>query len=164
MHKINDIVVYKKDVCKIVEIRKNHLNNEDYYIMIPLADESLKLDVPVSNRCGFIRELITKEEALELIKKIPLIEPITNNDKLLEQEYKSLLNNGSHEDLIKIIKTTYLRNEERKNNKKKISDKDNYYFNQAEKYLYTEFSVSLNMSFDETKEFVINKVKNELTK
>ena len=35
-----------------------------------------------------------------------------------------------------------------------------YYFNLAEKYLYNEFSVVLNLSYDETKEYVINSVNN----
>ena len=49
------------------------------------------------------------------------------------------------------------------NNKKKTSDKDSNYFNRAEKYLYNELSIALNMTFDETKEYVISKVQ-ELVK
>ena len=33
------------------------------------------------------------------------------------------------------------------------------YFNKAEKYLYNELSIALNMSFDETKDYIINKLK-----
>ena len=36
--------------------------------------------------------------------------------------------------------------------------KDTNYFNQAEKYLYNEFSVVLGMSYDDTKQYVIDKV------
>ena len=64
-----------------------------------------------------------------------------------------------YEDLIKIIKTTYLRNKERIDNNKKIGGTDDEYFKQAEKYLYNEFSVALNMSYDDTKKYVIDKVK-----
>lgn len=64
MFKINDYVVYKKEVCKIIDIRKNHMNNMDYYILIPVFDESLKIDVPTNNRCGFLRELLSKDEVL----------------------------------------------------------------------------------------------------
>jgi len=158
MYKIGDAVVYKKDVCKIVDIKRSHLNNEDYYIMIPLDDPSLKIDVPASNRCGYIRDIISKNEVLKLIKEIPRIKTIDSQDKLLEQEYKRLMTTYNHRDLISIIKTSYLRNKEKEKNKKKLSDKDNYYFNQAEKYLYNEFSVALNMSFEETKNFVIQEV------
>ena len=72
------------------------------------------------------------------------------------------MQNRTHEDLIKIIKTTYLRNKERIDNNKKTTDKDNHYFNQAELYLYNEFSVVLNLTYDETKEYVLNAV-NKLT-
>ena len=161
MYKINDYVVYKKDVCKVGNIRHNDVNNKDYYILIPVSDDSLKIDVPVDNTIGNIRSLITKEEIDKLIKKMKEIPVINNNTKLIENDYKELLKEGSYEGLIKIIKTTYLRNKEREENKKKKGDKDNYYFNLAEKYLYTEFSIVLNKSFDETKEYVINAVESE---
>jgi len=77
---------------------------------------------------------------------------------MMEYEYKNLLSSGSHEDLVKIIKTTYLRNKERIDNKKKISDKDNRYFQLAEKYLYNEFSIVLGLTIEDTKEYVIDKV------
>ena len=65
---------------------------------------------------------------------------------------------GGHENLIKIIKTTYLRNKERLDNNKKIGEKDQHYFEKAEEYLYNELAVVLNMSYDNTKDYVIKKV------
>lgn len=164
MYKANDYLVYKKDVCKVKEIKKNKLNGLDYYILVPIDDDSLIIDVPTDNRMGYIKDIITKKEAEKLINSIPQIEPLSNiEDKYIENRYKDLIYNGTREDLIRIIKTTYLRNEERTKNKKKISDKDFNYFNKAEKYLYNELSIALNMSFDETKNYIISKVK-ELTK
>ena len=60
--------------------------------------------------------------------------------------------------MIKIIKTTYLRNKERLDNNKKISDIDDKYFNMAEKYLYKEFAIVLNMTYEDTKNYVIKMV------
>ena len=68
--------------------------------------------------------------------------------------FTQLLNTDNHENLVKIIKTTYLRNENRINNKKKISDKDDKYFNLAEKYLYNELSISLNETIENIKEYI----------
>lgn len=120
MYKIDDYLVYKKDVCRVKDIRKNNLNGIDCYILVPIDDLSLKIDVPIDNRNGLIRDIINKEETLKLINSIPQIEPLKNiDDRNIEKEYKELIYNGSHYDLIKIIKTTYLRNVERINNKKK---------------------------------------------
>ena len=160
MYKKNDYLVYRKDVCKVREIKRNKINGLDYYILVPIDDDTLIIDVPVDNRMGWIRDIISKGNAEKLINNIPKIEPLQNiEDKYIENTYKNLINNGTLEDLIKIIKTTYLRNEERVNNKKKTSDKDTNYFNKAEKYLYNELSVALNMTFDETKEYIISKVQ-----
>lgn len=76
------------------------------------------------------------------------------NEENLEVQYKDMLNTGNHKDLIKIIKTTYLRNEDRVNSKKRISEKDSTYFKLAEKYLYNELAISLNMTVDEVKDYI----------
>jgi len=158
MYNIGDYIVYRKDVCKVVGIKKNHFNNMDYYILEPMDDNSLRLDVPVDNRCGYLRDLVSKEDIDKIINNIPNIEVIGIRDKSIENVYKKLMTSGKHEDLIKIIKTTYLRNQERVENNRKVSDKDTNYFNQAEKYLYSEFSIVLDMSYEDTKQYVINKV------
>ena len=62
---------------------------------------------------------------------------------------------NKQEDLIKIIKTTYLRNKEREETGKKIADKDQTFFEQAEKYLYNELSIALNMNYQEIKNYII---------
>lgn len=155
MYNIGDYVLYKRDVCKVKNIKKRE--NVDYYELEPIDDNSLKIEIPVNNK--LIKDLIDKEEIKQLITKISSIDIIECNDKLLESEYKKLLSTGNKEDLIRIIKTTYLRNKERLDNKKKISDKDNTYFQKAERILYNEFSIVLNMTYDETKEYIINQVE-----
>ena len=126
MYNINDFVVYKKDVCKIKNITTK--NNTEYYVMEPIDDNSLKIQIPINADNIFLRNLKTKNEIESLIKNIPNISIIENGDKMIENEYKKLLDTGTFEDLIKIIKTTYLRNKERMDNKKKMSDKDSIYF------------------------------------
>ena len=156
MYKIGDFVVYKRDVCKIVNIKNEKGIN--YYILVPIDDDTLKITVDVNN--NFIRSIKTKEESESLIKDILNIDVINTDDKNLENEYKKLLSSGSLEDLVKIIKTTYLRNKERMDNHKKIGEKDDNYFKKAEKLLYNELSISLNMSYEDTKNYIINKVNN----
>lgn len=160
MFKVGDYVVYRKDVCVVNEINEKLYRDKDYYQLIPVNDESLKLDVPVSN--NNIRSLISRDDINEIINSIPDIDVLEDNDKYIENEYKNLMLSGSHRNLIKIIKTTYLRNKKRLDNKKKVTDKDNNYFHMAEKYLYTEFSIVLGLSYEDTKKYVIDKVENLL--
>lgn len=159
MYKVGDYVVYKREVCEVISIKEKEFMDMDYYVLVPISDNTLKIDVPVNNKMGYLRPLITKKEVEDIIKTIPNIKPIISTDRLIENEYRNLLNTNKHEDLIKIIKTTYLRNKERLDNNKKIGGKDDEYFKQAEKYLYSEFSIVLGMNYDETKKYVIEKVK-----
>lgn len=156
MFKINDHVIYNHEVCKIIDITKR--NNREYYSLVPLSDDSLKINIPTDN-INNIKKLISKKYALELIDNIKNINPIDIDNKQIEAEYKKLLHSNNHEDLVKIIKTTYLRNEIRNNNKKKLSDTDQHYFLLAEKYLYNELSVVLDMSCKEVKEYIIKKME-----
>lgn len=159
MYNVGEYVVYKKDVCKIVAINEKKFMDMDYYELVPFNDETLKIDVPVNNKMGYLRPLISKEEVDRIIKNMPNIKPIESQDRLIENEYRNLLNTNKHEDLVKIIKTTYLRNKERIDNNKKIGGKDDEYFKQAENYLYNEFSIVLGMSYEDTKKYVIEKVE-----
>ena len=114
--------------------------------MSTIDDDSLIIKVPVEASC-YLREVVSKKEANDLISQIPSIDMIDADDKDLEYDYKRLLDEGTLENLVKIIKTAYLRNQERLNQKKKIGEKDDNYFQLAEKRLYNELSVSLDLTF-----------------
>ena len=159
MFKIGDFLIYKGDLCELKDIKKNESMNFDYYILSPVKDKSLTVSIPVDNKSGFLRKVISKEQVEEIIKKIPDIKVIENEDRMIEREYKILLSTDDHLDLIKIIKTTFARNEERRIAGKKIGDKDINYFKKAEQILYNEFSVALGLSYEETKKYVTEKVE-----
>ena len=146
-----DYIVYRKETCKIIE------KEDGYYRLVPVNDTSIKYKVPVDS--NFLKKVITKEEIDRLLLEIPEINTIDLGEKQIEQEYKELMKSGTHEDLVKIIKTSYLRNQIRILNNKRISEIDDEYYRRAEKYLYEEIGIVLNLSFENTKEYIINKLK-----
>ena len=161
MYKKGEYVVYRHDVCRVNDIKGR--SGKIYYVMAPIDDESLTINIPVEDKMGFLRDIISIDKANELIRKIPKINPIEDiNEKNIEGEYKELLNDGGYENLVRIIKTTYLRNESRVNNKKKASEKDTTYFDLAEKYLYNELSIALNMTVNEVKNYIFKIVNDNI--
>lgn len=159
MFQIHDYVVYQRKVCEIVDMKESKYHNSTCYVLVPMDDPSLKIQVPVDNPLGAIRPLLSKEEVEQLIQNIPHIPVLDCNDKMMDNHYKELLHSGKLEDLVCIIKTTYLRNQERVLHNKKIGDKDHTYFEMAERYLYQELSIVLNMSYEDTKQYVIDQVE-----
>lgn len=156
MKNVGDYIVYQKDVCKIVKIMENPFSHVLCYSLVPLRDESLKLSVPVTNQS--IRELMSKEDVENLILKIRDIPVITITEGQIENEYKRILSNGTPEDLVAIIKTTYERNQRRIDRNKKTSDKDSRYLELAENYLYYEIATVLEKTFDDAKKYVLERV------
>ena len=154
MYKVGDYVIYNHDVCKVIGF--NSFRNRDYYVLNSTIDSSLKINVPIDN-CN-VRGLISRHGVDELIKRIPSISVIDICNKNIDNLYKELINDGSYDSLISIIKTAYLINKDRVDNNKKVRDKDLYYFKLAESYLYNELSIVLGMSFDQVKEYVVSEV------
>lgn len=72
---------------------------------------------------------------MKLIEEIPTIEIIEINDKNIESIYKQYINSSDLRDLVKIIKTTYLRNEDRLKSKRKIGEIDDQYFKKSRKII-----------------------------
>ena len=159
MYKINDYVIYGKDVCQVKGIELKKYNDKDYYLLIPVNDDTLKLEVPVEDPNNKLRNLIKKEELKNLINKIPEIETVDVEEKFLESEYKKLLSTGNEEDLVKVIKTTYLRNKQRENDNKRKAEIDTVYFKEAENTLYAQLSAILDMSMDDAKTYFIQKIE-----
>ena len=154
MYKEDDYLIYCKQVCRVEKLEER--DGIKYYILRPIKDESLKIQIPTTT--DKIRDIISKEELDKLLDKIPEIELIDTDKKYLESTYRQLLQNGTHEDLIRIIKTTYLNNQERLAKKKKVTETDKNYFELAEECLYEEFSITLGKDIDATRNYVISKV------
>ena len=158
MLKVGEYVIYQEQVCQIKEQKINEFTHLESFILVPMTDSSLKVNVPIDN--PNIKNLMTKQEIEDLLAKIKTIPLIEVDDKLLETEYKKLFHSGNREDLVKIIKTTYRRNQARINNNKKTSEKDTHYFTLAENLLYSEIAAVLKISLEEAKEYVLQNVHN----
>ena len=135
-------------ICKIENIL--YLNPQDakndklYYLIKPIEDEKEKIYVPVSNSDSRLRLCLTKEEAWDLLKRIPEIPAAwINNEKMREQNYKEAVKTNDPEALVAIIKMIYQRKQQRLAQGKKCTATDARYFQIAENLLYTELGVAL---------------------
>lgn len=96
MRNVGDYIVFRKDVCEIVDIKENPFNHVMSYTLIPITDQSLKMNIPIDN--ASIRDLMTMDELNTLINEMRDIPIIEVEDKQLENEYKRLLNEGTNYD------------------------------------------------------------------
>ncbi|MCI9341205.1 MAG: hypothetical protein HFG94_11250 [Dorea sp.] len=165
MFKIGDYVAhYKEGVCEVTSIGKLDISCSDkkkeYYTLKPLYDAGGTLYTPVENEKRQIREVITSEEAQALIEDMLNIETIgVTDEKRREISYKEALLRNQCRDWVAIIKTSYTRKMKRIASGKKVINVDDKYLNIAEKFLYGELAVALDMPKDEVKGYITDYLK-----
>lgn len=126
-----------------------------YYTLLPYYVKGGVIFTPVDNEKVIMRPVLTKEEVLEIINDIPNIDNLwLPDDKKRELEYKEAIRKSDCRELIKIIKTIYLRKQSRIAEGKKVTAADEKYSRIAEDNLYGELAISLGMSKEEAKEYM----------
>ena len=158
MFDIGETIIHKRDICEVVDILEKYRDDGDYYKLRVLDDSGVTIYSPIENTFGLLRRPISKADALELIENIPDIEPVQLSKMNVGQEYKALVDSGKHADLVRVIKTSYLRREEKEAVRKKPGENDRIYFRLAEQVLYDELAVSLGMTFTQARDFVMSRV------
>lgn len=165
MFEIGEYIIYgTKGVCQVMDITTMNLDgvpkDTKYYILQPWNQSGSRIFVSVDNQKTIMRKILTKEEANALIDKIPEIEEIwVDNDKVREEKYKECIRTCECSELVRIIKTLYLRREERLKAGKKITTTDERYLKLAEEHLYTELSVALDIPVENMEKYITEKVE-----
>lgn len=157
------VVSGNKGVCVVEDITKLDISGVDkereYYILKPIYMSGSTVYVPVDTADSSLRRILSREEADRLIQGIPDIPLITiANDKLLEQEYRGCIRTNDCAELIRIIKTIYLRRQKRLEAGRKVTAVDAKYFRMAEDNLYGELAISLQIPRTEVESYIAGKM------
>ncbi len=163
MFKVNDYVVYGlTGVCQITDIRRDeHISNDEtqYYVLNPVYDSNMTIMVPVNNQNISMRSIITKDDALSLIAKMPEMESVwINDERQRNANFKAALRSGNNEEWVKIIRTLYLEKEARSAIGKKLTKTEEDIMNKAETQLNQEFSIVLDISPDEVVPYILEHI------
>lgn len=164
MFEIGDFIVYGNNgICEVKDITtismKDAPKDRLYYLLSPLHRKESKIFTPVDNGKTVMRAVLTKEEADALIDDIPDIEELwVSNDKLREEKYKETMRSCECRNWIKIIKTLYLRKQERIAQGKKTTAMDDRYLRMAEDNLYSELAFALGIPRDEMNQYILKRM------
>lgn len=162
-----DLVVYgRSGICEVTEVTTMKMDGVPkdrlYYILELYRDKAGRIFTPVDNQKVVMRSVISEEEATALIDRMPEIEELwITNDKLREAKYKECMNTCQCIEWIKIIKTLYLRRQQRVAQGKKITAIDERYLKMAEGSLYAELSIALGIPENEMEAYIINRLEEQ---
>lgn len=165
MFEKGEYVVYAgSGICRVDDITRLDMAGIDkkklYYDFTPLHMAGSKIYSPVDSDRVTIRKVLTEEEAHQLIDEIPEIEELwVGNEKMREEKYKEALLTCSCRDLVKIIKTLYLRKQERLSQGKKITVIDERYLKMAEDNLYSELAFAMDKEKNEMAGIIADRIE-----
>ncbi len=166
MFQVNDLVVFgTHGVCKVKAVGNLNMSAADedrlYYTLKPLYEtQQSAVYTPVDNCKAPMRAASTREEALKLIDRIPIIDTVwVIDDRQREGMYREIMLKNECTGWIQIIKTLYLKKQKRLAEGKKFTAKDDFYFKLAEDLLYGELAAVLEMSLTGIKDIIVNRVK-----
>lgn len=160
MFSIGDKIMYGSEgAFTVAEYTSSPIDKNDprqFYVLRPVHGPAGNVIItPVDNERIKMRPVMSRNEALALIDKIPSIPLLTvENEKKRRDTYRQALSGATCEDLVSIIKTVKARKEELIKNKKRISESDNDYETKARFCFYGELSISLDLPLDSIEAFI----------
>lgn len=170
MFKKGDYVVYgSSGICEVAEVTTMNMEgipkDRLYYVLCPYHQTGSRIFTSVENQKIKMRKILTKEEAEQLIQEIPSMETILiSNDKLREERFKEGIRSCECREWVRVIKTLYLRIQERVAQGKKIPATDEKYKKLAEKNLYAELSFVLKVPEKEMEDYITKRLAFVTTK
>ncbi len=166
MFQEGDYIVYRNTgVCRVEKIGipedfPSAAQDVQYYHLAPVRGSGI-IYIPTDSKV-FMRAIITKEEALDLIASIPAVEEqpdYSKDQKALAEHYKTLLQSHDCASLVQLIKNIYRKNRELNERGKTTGKTDQQYMKQAEALLHEELSVALDIPFDEVPAYIRKQVE-----
>lgn len=164
MYKKDDIVMYaSQGVCKITDIVTQEVCNQssEYYVLQPVYSNTARVYVPVSNEnlTGKMRRVLSKEELDNMIDSIPdVADEWIENDHARKEHYKEIISGSDRFSLICMIRELYMHKELLAQQGKKLHASDERFFKEAEKILYEEFALVLNIDTKDVLAYIKNRL------
>ena len=160
VYKVGDMVMYGSfGICKVTAIEKRDLTGEEqeYYILKHINSEKNIFYVPTNNDTALskMHPICSKAEVDELISHMNSEGLIwIDNDIKRKEEYSRIIKDADKYEIIRLIKTLYLRRKQLAESGKKLRSTDENYLSLAENMLFEEFAFALNIDRSEVVEYI----------
>ena len=160
MFQKNDYVFYESEgICLVSDILRSPLDgmpkDKEYYLLRPIYSRNGVLYVPVDNDKIYMRAILKKEEAEELVSEIPKLEEIEAEDsKELRATYVELLQSHLPQNWVRILKTVRARLQNSIAKGQRLSDTERNVAENAKRFLHSELALALNLQENEVEDYI----------
>ncbi len=162
MFNVGDLIVYGGvGICRVEGVGKlahpipGQDKNRLYYTMRPLREGGV-VYTPVDTTV-FMRPVMNRVEAEKLIDSLPQVEELELDSadyRQLAENYRAVLHTYRTEDLLRLLKTVWLRQRRCKEQKKMLGKVDRQFQQTAERFLYEELACALEIAPDQVEAYI----------
>lgn len=160
MYQKGDYIVYgTKGVCRIEDVMMIDWGADCIstgklcYKLRPRFTKGSTIYAPVENEKTVIRSVMSGEEAQAVLSRAKQLEILwVKDEKEREMSYRRALLSGNSMEWSRIVKTLYLRKQERQKSGKRMTCIDERYLHIAESILFGEMSLPLHLTVKEVEE------------
>jgi len=162
-----DIVNYGTvGVCRIIDVTEREFGGEsrEFYVLKPVYDDKSTVYVPVGNQklVDKMKRVLTAEEVYEMIRCLPQASSAwIEDERVREKEYRNILQSGSREEMVRMIKALHTHREQQALKGKKLRIADERVLKEAERILYDEFALVLEIRPDQVIPFIFQQLEPE---
>ncbi len=167
MFQIGDTLLYGTEgVCKMEEICEMKVRSAKakYYVLRPLYRDGSTVFVPVDNEAltAKMRPLLTVDEINALLEKVSEEGGLWIEDAAERKaEFQKILVSGDRFEILRMIRTLYLRRRELQEKGKRLRTNDEQMLRDAEKLLNDELSLILGISQREVPDYIRRHIEGE---
>jgi CarD family transcriptional regulator len=160
LYQIGELIIYGGDgVCRVEAIGPLNMRGaqkgQDYYTLAPLYRTGT-IFTPVDTTV-YMRPVITREEAEELIAQIPEVEAEiyeNSNPRLLAEHYQTFLKSYDCTQLVRLIRAIYAKGRRAVSRGRRLGLVDERCMKQAEEMLHGELAVALDIPVEQVQDYI----------
>ena len=165
MYSCGDLVVYgMHGVCKIAGIEERTVDRKaiTYYALAPVGQAGAQFYIPVHNETAVakMRPLLNRESLENLLRSNAILEDVWIPDEgKRKQYYKEVICSGDREALLRMVRTLHLQRRTQLAMSRKFHLCDENFLRDAERLLYSEFSIVLDIPVKEVASYILEKIE-----
>lgn len=166
MYQVGELVLYgSTGVCRIEAIKKQPFpptgEQRLYYVFKPLYEDCV-ISAPVDSDKVFIRPIISKAEAEEMIHDIPHIQAQVYHSRVsreLSEHYETILKSHDCRSLLELTMSIHAKKQDLLSKKRKFGAVDERFLKRAEDLLFGELAAALSIPRQEVQTYIAESVE-----
>ena len=161
MFQLGELITYgTHGVCRIIDRENRRVDRKavEYFVLEPLDHPGSRFYVPTGNQAALskLKRLLSAQELMDIVNSPESkADCWISDDNQRKQQYRSILAAGDRASVISLVRSLYAHKQRQFAAGKKFHMSDENFLNDAQKIIYSELSLVLEIPGNEVTQFLL---------